>query len=130
MIVKSITLNNFRIYKGDNRVELSSDGKKNITIISGHNGFGKTTFLMSLVWCLYGRQMNEVDDLYQKEISDVGGYPKYIINSLNRQAKFDGDRSFSVSVVISEAIIPDMQCNEIEVRRTHHAIEGDKSKYS
>lgn len=126
MIIKSITLNNFRIYKGDNKVELSSDGKKNITIISGHNGFGKTTFLMSLVWCLYGRQMNEVDDLYQKEISDVGGYPKYIVNSLNRQAKFDGDPSFSVSVVISEAIIPDMQCNEIEVRRTHHATEGDK----
>lgn len=126
MIIKSITLDNFRIYKGDNRVDLTSDGKKNIIIISGHNGFGKTTFLMSLVWCLYGRQMNEVDDLYQKEISDVGGYPKYIINSLNRQAKIEDDRSFSVSVVISEAIIPDMQCNEIEVRRTHHISEGDK----
>ncbi len=126
MIIKSITLDNFRIYKGENRVDLTSDGKKNIIIISGHNGFGKTTFLMSLVWCLYGRQMNEVDDLYQKEISDVGGYPKYIINSLNRQAKIEDDRSFAVSVVISEAIIPDMQCNEIEVRRTHHLTEGDK----
>lgn len=98
MIIKSITLDNFRIYKGENRVDLTSDGKKNIIIISGHNGFGKTTFLMSLVWCLYGRQMNEVDDLYQKEISDVGGYPKYIINSLNRQAKIEDDRSFVVSV--------------------------------
>jgi DNA sulfur modification protein DndD len=126
MIIKSITLDNFRIYKGENRVDLTSDGKKNIIIISGHNGFGKTTFLMSLVWCLYGRQMNEVDDLYQKEISDIGGYPKYIINSLNRQAKIVDDRSFSVSVVISEAIIPDMQCNEIEIRRTHHITEGDK----
>ena len=126
MIIKSITLDNFRIYKGENRVDLTSDDKKNIIIISGHNGFGKTTFLMSLVWCLYGRQMNEVDDLYQKEISDIGGYPKYIINSLNRQAKLEDDRSFSVSVVISEAIIPDMQCNEIEVRRTHHITEGDK----
>ena len=126
MIIKGITLNNFRIYKGENTVDLTSDGKKNIIIVSGHNGFGKTTFLMSLVWCLYGRQMNEVDDLYQKEITAFGNYGKYIINSLNRQGRVEGDSSFSVSVTIADAIIDDMQCEEIEVRRTHHVTEGDK----
>lgn len=42
---------------------------------------------MSLVWCLYGRQMDKVDDLYRKEIEEKGGYSKYIGNSLNIQAK-------------------------------------------
>ena len=68
MIIKSIELNNFRIYKGVNRIDFTPDGERNIVIISGNNGFGKTTFLMSLVWCLYGRQMENVDDLYKKEI--------------------------------------------------------------
>ena len=48
MQIKEITLNNFRIYKGENTVNLLPDGDKNIIVISGKNGFGKTTFLMSL----------------------------------------------------------------------------------
>lgn len=61
MIIKEIELNNFRIYKGVNTIDLTPDGDRNIIIVSGNNGFGKTTFLMSLVWCLYGRQMDKVD---------------------------------------------------------------------
>ena len=60
MYIKEIELNNFRIYKGKNIIDISPDGDKNIIVISGKNGFGKTTFLMSLVWCLYGRQMEKV----------------------------------------------------------------------
>ena len=54
MIIKEIELNNFRIYKGVNKIDLTPNGERNIIIVSGNNGFGKTTFLMSLVWCLYG----------------------------------------------------------------------------
>lgn len=73
MIIREIELNNFRIYKGVNKIKLSPEGDKNLIIVSGNNGFGKTTFLMSLVWCLYGRQMEKVDDLYRKEIVEKGG---------------------------------------------------------
>lgn len=125
MIIKSIELENFRIYKDKNQVDLSVSNDKNIFIISGKNGFGKTTFLMSLVWCLYGRQMQEVDDLYQKEISDQGGYGKYIKNSLNRKAKADGESKFSVKVTISDAIIPELSCKEISVMRTHCDDDGE-----
>ena len=90
MIIKEIELNNFRIYKGKHKINLSPDGEKNIIVVSGDNGFGKTTFLMSLVWCLYGRQMDKVDELYRKEIADKGGYSKYIGNSLNFQARKEG----------------------------------------
>ena len=63
MYIKEIELNNFRIYKGVNKINLSTSKDKNIIVVSGKNGFGKTTFLMSLVWCLYGKNMQNVDDL-------------------------------------------------------------------
>lgn len=125
MIIKSIELENFRIYKDYNKIELSSVEGKNIYIVSGKNGFGKTTFLMSLVWCLYGRQMQDVDDLYRKEIADQGGYPKYIANSLNRKANSDGLKQFSVKITIVNAIVPELTCNEITIKRTFHLTTGE-----
>ncbi|MBP5722294.1 MAG: AAA family ATPase, partial [Bacteroidales bacterium] len=119
MIIKSIELNNFRIYKGVNKIDLTPNKERNIIIVSGHNGFGKTTFLMSLVWCLYGRQMENVDDLYKKEISDKGGYGRYIGNSLNFEAQQQGETRFSVSVTFTDVEIPDTTCTEITIIRSY-----------
>ncbi len=119
MFIKEIELNNFRIYKGANKIELLPNNDKNIIVVSGKNGFGKTTFLMSLVWCLYGRQMEKVDELYQKEIADKGGYGKYIGNSLNRLAKAEGETKFSVSVTFRDVKIPEITCNEIKITRSY-----------
>lgn len=121
MIIKKIELFNFRIYKGENSISLTSDGEKNIFVISGRNGFGKTTFLMSMVWCLYGKNMQEVDDLYKKEIADQGGYSKYIVNSLNRLAKAEEDFNFHVSITFTDVNIPEVPCKEIVVKRSYNA---------
>lgn len=121
MIIKEIELYNFRIYKGSNRIDFSSIEDKNIFIVSGRNGFGKTTFLMSLVWCLYGRQMQDVDDIYKKEIDDQGGYGKYIGNSLNRLAKSEDDFNFHVSITFSNVNIPEVPCKEIQIKRSYNS---------
>jgi len=118
MIIKEVELNNFRIYKGISIIPFKPDSLKNICIISGQNGFGKTTFLMSLVWCLYGKQMQDVDDLYYKEIADQGGYNKYIANSLNRLSKNEGETKFHVAVTFSKLNIPDLPCTEIKITRS------------
>jgi DNA sulfur modification protein DndD len=128
MFIKEIELNNFRIYKGINQINLSPDGNKNVIVVSGKNGFGKTTFLMSLVWCLYGRQMEKVDELYQKEIADKGGYGKYIGNSLNRLAKAEGDTRFSVSVTFQDVKIPEITCNEIKITRSYDIVTSTNDK--
>jgi DNA sulfur modification protein DndD len=120
MIIKEIELHNFRIYKGENKINLQPQGDQNIFIISGRNGFGKTTFLMSMVWCLYGRQMQDVDDIYKKEIDDQGGYTKYISNSLNRLAKAEEDHNFHVSITFSNVNIPEVPCKEIIVKRSYN----------
>ncbi|OYZ01873.1 MAG: DNA sulfur modification protein DndD [Sphingobacteriia bacterium 28-36-52] len=121
MTIKEIELYNFRIYKDSNIIDLTSSGKQNIFIVSGRNGFGKTTFLMSLVWCLYGRQMQDVDDIYKKEIDDQGGYGKYIANSLNRLARSNEDYNFHVSIAFTDVNIPEVPCKEIIVKRSYNA---------
>lgn len=128
MFIKEIELNNFRIYKGKNKIDLLPQNNKNIIVVSGKNGFGKTTFLMSLVWCLYGKQMEKVDELYQKEIADKGGYGKYIGNSLNRLAKSEGETKFSVSVTFTNVKIPEITCSEIKITRTYDIITSSSDK--
>lgn len=127
MTIKEIELYNFRIYRGENTIDLTKEGKKNIFIISGRNGFGKTTFLMSLVWCMYGRNMQEVDDLYKKEIEDQGGYSKYISNSLNRLSRAEDDFSFHVSIIFENINIPQLgPCKQIEVKRIYNTLTGNE----
>lgn len=124
MIIKEIEFNNFRIYKGKNRICLTPEDGKNIIVVSGNNGFGKTTFLMALVWCLYGKQMEKVDELYKREIAEKGGYGKYIGNSLNYQAEKDGETRFSVSITFSDVVIPDTACTEITITRSYDNATG------
>lgn len=128
MLIKEIELNNFRIYKGENRINLLPKDDKNIIIVSGKNGFGKTTFLMALVWCLYGKQMSKVDAIYKKEISDNGGIWKYIGNSLNRLAATEGKTRFSVSVTFIGVKIPDITCNEVKITRSFDVKTGTEDK--
>ena len=128
MFIKEIELNNFRIYKGNNKISLLPSDDKNIILISGKNGFGKTTFLMSLVWCLYGKQMEKVDELYEKEIRDKGNYTKYIANSLNRKAFEEGITEFSVSITFSGVNIPDVTCKEVTIIRSYNVISNTSDR--
>lgn len=125
MIIKEVRLNNFRIYYGENAIEFHEpDSEKNIYVISGKNGYGKTTFLMSLVWCLYGKQMSDVDEIYAREIRSQGGYKRYISNSLNRRAKAEGNSVFSASVTFGDVDISELPCKELVVERSFNVNTG------
>ena len=52
MEIKSIKLINFRQFKNAS-IDFSTDSQRNVTIIIGENGTGKTT-LEAFFWCLYG----------------------------------------------------------------------------
>ena len=54
MLLKKITLKNFRQFKGVQSVEFATDPQKNVTVIMGENGSGKTTLAQAFTWCLYG----------------------------------------------------------------------------
>ena len=44
MLLKKIKLKNFRQYYGEQELEFSTSPEKNITLIYGKNGAGKTSF--------------------------------------------------------------------------------------
>ena len=74
MRIKNITLHNYRLYRGDNSISFDVDNdKKNIYIVSGQNGFGKTTFLQSLLWCLYGKLTGDIDESLRRDFTVRGG---------------------------------------------------------
>ena len=53
MLLQSIELENFRQFVKE-KVDFSTDKEKNVTLIIGDNGTGKTTFAQAFMWCLYG----------------------------------------------------------------------------
>lgn len=56
MKIKRIKLSNFRQFYGKNNIiEFSTDNVKNVTVIHGENGVGKTTLLNSILWCFYDK---------------------------------------------------------------------------
>jgi len=124
MKIKTIEINNFRIYRGHNIIDVIPEQDKNIIIVSGRNGYGKTTFLMSLVWCMYGKQMIEVDELYKYEIiNKQRTYQNYMVSSINRLARVEGEHNFSVSITFTELNIPiDIPCKELKITRSFNTL--------
>jgi DNA sulfur modification protein DndD len=107
MKVDSITLKNFRQYFGTNKIDLSTSEEKNIILIGGRNGYGKTNFLLSLVWCLYGEDIAKIDDNFKKEIQKEGNYSKFLKSCLNNDASKASEEKFSVEIKISGIELPE-----------------------
>jgi len=54
MLIQYIKLNNFRQYYQEQTIEFSKSATRNVTVIHGENGSGKTALLNAFSWCLYG----------------------------------------------------------------------------
>ncbi len=54
MLLQSIKLLNFRQFRNESIDFAGGADGKNVTIIIGENGTGKTTFAQAFFWCLYG----------------------------------------------------------------------------
>lgn len=82
MHFSNIQLYNYGIYKGLNDIPLfDRDGKKNITLVGGMNGRGKTTLLDSVFLCLYGRKSTEFIT------GKKGAYNKVLRDLINKSSK-------------------------------------------
>lgn len=123
MKIDKIRLHNFRIYRGTNEISFSSNEGKNITLIAGKNGFGKTTFLTALIWTLYGNLMSQVEDKYRRDIRTAGGYEEYLLTLLNNQVRreFESKKVNSATLLaevqLSDVLIPSIPCQNLTIRR-------------
>lgn len=126
MHIEEIEIRNFRIYNGTNRVVFPFAPGKSVHIIGGDNGRGKTTFLTSLVWCLYGKQMQEVDKFYRDRVAANGGYRRYLESCMNRQALSDGEAEFSVSITFRGVALPGVECESMAIARTYNVSHSNE----
>jgi DNA sulfur modification protein DndD len=120
MKVEQICLTNFRQYYGENKISLPTGAGKNIILIGGKNGYGKTNFLLSLVWCLYGEDISKIDDNFKREIQKEGNYSKFLKACLNSDAAKEGLKKFSVELQISNIELP--KTREIKSGQQHSCI--------
>lgn len=147
MKIKTIEIYNYRLYKGVNKIIFPNGNNRNLHLISGENGFGKTTFLHSLLWCLYGRLMTDIDESFRKEMSN-GGYNNTVINNLNQicQQKLHTDvkqstlsqikkhgysidsefvkewSQYAITLEFSDILIPSIPCQSLKITRSYDII--------
>ena len=112
MKIDKIILTNFRQYYGENVIDLMTTKEKNIVLLGGKTGYGKTNFLLSLVWCLYGEDIAKIDEGFKKEIQKDGNYSKFLKSSLNWDIAREGKSKFSVEIYISGVELPETRENE------------------
>jgi DNA sulfur modification protein DndD len=55
MLIKSLELENFKVFHGLNKVEIKP-GPGNVVVVQGDNGRGKSTIMESIFWALYGKE--------------------------------------------------------------------------
>ena len=125
MKIHKINLTDFRIYKGENIISFNPNSERNISLIAGRNGYGKTTFLTSLIWVFYGKMMSEVEDKYRNDIKSVGGYDKFLKTLLNREVKSDFDNKsidkakLFVEIELRDISIPSIPCKSVVIKRSY-----------
>lgn len=143
MLINKIILNNYRLYEGENTISFNFDETKNIYLVCGENGFGKTTFLHSLLWCLYGRFVGDIP-VSGQDASNYTATQKGNVN-LSAARRFEElatpdaiaaikksgyagyeeiqkDSICSVTICFTEVGIPSIPCRNISVKRSYDAL--------
>lgn len=119
MWLSKIELKNFKsyVYAEFNMPE-PKDGK-NIVLIGGYNGHGKTTLLEAIYLCLYGDEAPNY--LARSGISDHTAYSKFLNQALNIDAKNKKEINQSMTV---KCVINLNANRAIEIQRIWHFKNG------
>lgn len=95
MLLESITLKNYRQYFGEQVIEFSKSTNRNITVIHGENGSGKTALLNAFNWCLYGKlNLPNEENIINEHAIDIAGEGEEVegfvsLNFLDRGKKYE-----------------------------------------
>jgi len=106
MKIYEIELENYRQYRGNHIIRLSTDNTHNLNIILGPNGAGKTNLLNAIDWCLYGDEPSlektrpELQQCIanEKELSEKGNVIVRVkILMGNEQPEYSFERTIRIS---------------------------------
>ena len=96
MYFTKVELHNYGIYKGTHEMVLTNKvGDRNIILVGGLNGRGKTTFHDAILLALYGKQA-------LKYINEKArSYDKLLLDHINKHAK-DKETYIAVSLCLDD----------------------------
>ena len=126
MILEKLTIDNFRQYLGLQEMVFATGKAKNVTLIHGENGFGKTCFLNALLWGFYGRDgltadLPKPENIIPDSVRENCGDPHTAIASIKINFKH-GDQSYILLRSITLADERDSKGEktklELAIRRT------------
>ncbi|WP_392486568.1 AAA family ATPase [Haloimpatiens sp. FM7315] len=67
LYIKKVYIKNFRGYEGEKEFDFTSNNKpNNLILLSGANGYGKTSLLDAIEWCLTGNVRRVYDDYNER----------------------------------------------------------------
>lgn len=116
-----IELNNYRQYYGKQKIELSIDERKNITVLEGETGAGKTNILNAITWCLYG------EELHLTEVSRK--LPLVNLTALEEVPK-DGSVRVEVKLAFGRKTPEIIVERFLEVRKVNEELTIEKKDFS
>lgn len=70
MLIRSIVLDNFLPFQTKQVVNFSTDSERNVTLIMGDNGAGKTSLAQAFEWCLYNKVPEDSPQVINKYVSE------------------------------------------------------------
>lgn len=121
MKIKKIVLCNVGPYSGENIFDIDCDNKeKNIVLIGGKNGAGKTTFFSSLRACLYGYKAYGYENNNQRYFDEI-----YKLINDNEKGKKDGYAKVELTLLFDDG----MYNNEYIIKREWNLDERKVLEY-
>lgn len=102
MWISLIELTNFKSYQHQELAFPQPNSGKNVILIGGMNGYGKTTLLEALYLCLFGKDSMTHLARAGLNIDDAKGYPTFLERAFNGEAIREGRDTMIVRVVINK----------------------------
>ncbi|AMD91371.1 DNA sulfur modification protein DndD [Desulfovibrio fairfieldensis] len=103
MWISCIELTNFKSYQHQEFFFPEPKLGKNIILIGGMNGYGKTSILEALYLCLYGKDSMTHLARAGLNLDDIRGYPTFLERAFNGEAKREARDTMMVRVIINKS---------------------------
>lgn len=126
MIIERLVVENWRGFKGTQKIDFSADAKKNINLIIAENGTGKSNLMEAIHWCLYGDMPAGASEPEKKINNDALKERKHcrvelIVKMAVENEGIPKDEIYQLSRLIKSN-------NEESTVTAYQLVKGDKSK--
>lgn len=107
MLLNKVIIHDFRVFHGENVIELDIDpaNDRNIILIGGLNGSGKTSILDAIKLALYGEKA---------QLSKGESYRKFLSDNFNETSWNEGKREFYIELIFTRE---DFSLESVSIKR-------------